>query len=213
MRRTAQYTAIVADDHQILRSGLADILAAQGNITVVAQAEDGLSAVSLAKQHQPHLMTLDIAMPFAQGISVFAEVKRWSPDTAIAVFSGITTRSLLTEFQSAGAEGIFTKRGDIAEFRDAIPTLLAGGKVISSDAASLIGAGDDKSELTLRERQILSSIAGGLTTKGIAEHLGISPKTVENHRSNIMAKLGVQSMAELLAYAIREGLFDVQNQL
>lgn len=213
MRQDKDYTAIVADDHQILRKGVADILSAQENLTVVAQAEDGLSAVALCKQHQPDLLTLDIAMPFAQGISVFAEVKRWSPQTRIAVFSGITTRALLREFLSAGADGIFTKRGDIAEFAAAIPTLLNGGKVISSDAEGIIASANEASELTLRERQILSSIANGMTTKGIAEHLGISPKTVENHRSNIMSKLGVQSMAELLAYAIREGLFDVQNQL
>ena len=213
MRDVREYTAIVADDHQILRIGLSEILSAHKNITVVAQAEDGLSAVSLAKQHQPDLLTLDIAMPYAQGISVFSEVKRWSPNTRVAVFSGITSRTLLTEFKDSGAEGIFTKRGDIEEFKNAIPILLNGGQIISSDAAAIIATGSDTYDLTMRERQILSSIASGLTTRGIAEQLSISPKTVENHRSNIMTKLGVQSMAELLAYAIREGLFDVHNQL
>ena len=213
MHDVREYTAIVADDHQILRTGLSEILSAHKNITVVAQAEDGLSAVSLAKQHQPGLLTLDIAMPYAQGISVFSEVKRWSPNTRVAVFSGITSRTLLSEFRDSGAEGIFTKRGDIEEFKSAIPILLNGGQIISSDAAAIIATGSDTYDLTIRERQILSGIASGLTTKGIAEQLGISPKTVENHRSSIMSKLGVQSMAELLAYAIREGLFDVHNQL
>ena len=213
MNAAKRYTAIVADDHPLVRRSLVDILVAQDNVDVVAQAEDGLSAVSLAKQHQPDLLTLDIAMPFAQGIAVYAEVKRWSPKTAIAVFSGITSRALLIEFHTAGAEGIFTKRGDLDEFEKAIPVLLLGGRVVSSDAAAIIGSGAETQELTLRESQILSAIADGLTTKGIAQQLGISPKTVENHRSNIMAKIGVQSMAELLAYAVREGLFDVQNQL
>jgi DNA-binding NarL/FixJ family response regulator len=207
------FTAIVADDHQLLRTGLVATLNSQPDVTVVAQAENGLSAVSLAKQHQPDLLTLDIAMPYAQGISVFSEIKRWSPKTCVAVFSGITSRGLLKELQDAGAEGIFTKRGEITEFERAIPILLNGGKVISSDAASIIGDEADHSSLTTRERQVISCIANGLTTKDIAIQLGISPKTVENHRTNIMSKLDVQSMAGLLAYAVREGLFDVQNQL
>lgn len=207
------FTSIVADDHQILRDALTALLNAQHDVRVVAQAKDGLQAVSLAKQHQPDLVTLDIAMPFAQGVSVFTEIKRWSPKTKVAVFSGITSGGLLRELRDAGADGIFTKRGDIAEFEHAIPVLLKGGKVISSDATAIIQDASDAAALTNRESQILSCIANGMTTKAIADYLGISPKTVENHRTNIMAKLNVQSMAELLAYAIREGLFDVQDQL
>ncbi|SEW40539.1 two component transcriptional regulator, LuxR family [Cognatiyoonia koreensis] len=213
MKAQANYSAIVADDHELLRHGIANILEEQGNIRVVAHASDGLSAVALTKRHQPDLLTLDIAMPFAQGISVLVEVKRWSPDTRVAVFSGITSSALLRELQDAGADGIFTKRGAISEFEQAIPILLEGGKIVSSDAAEIIAKGTETAALTKRERQIISKIASGLTTKAIAKRLGISPKTVENHRSSIMSKLGVQSMAELLAYAVREGLFDVQSQL
>ena len=192
---------------------MTEILSAHQNITVVAQADDGLTAVALAKQYQPDLLTLDIAMPYAQGISVFVEVKRWSPETRIAVFSGITSSTLLRELYDAGAEGIFTKRGAIAEFEAAIPVLLGGGRVISSDAAAIMTEGKDLAELTNRERQVVSCIVNGQTTKEIAAHLGISPKTIENHRSNIMTKLQIGSMSKLLAYAIREGLFDTQTQL
>ena len=213
MRAPRRYTAIVADDHPLVRSGLVQVLMAQGNIDVVGEAADGVAALSLARRHKPDLMTLDIAMPFAQGIAVFAEVKRWSPDTRVAVFSGITSSTLLRELVQAGAEGIFTKRGDIAEFAAAIPALLQGQSVVSSDAQGLIETAEDSPALTVRERQIMNLIANGHSTKSIAETLGISPKTIENHRTNIMTKVGVSSMAELLAYALREGLLDGQNQL
>lgn len=207
------HTAVVADDHELLRKGLKDVLQSYPGLTVVAEASDGLAAVSVTKHHQPDLLTLDIAMPFAQGVSVFAEVRRWCPQTRIAIFSGMTSGRVLQALQEAGAEGIFTKRGDMAEFERAIPVMLGGGKVVSADAADIIAAETESPGLTLREKQIISCIANGMTTKAMATHLGISPKTVENHRTNIMAKLGVQSMAELLAYAVREGFFDVQDQL
>lgn len=209
----SSYTAVVADDHPLVRQGLVQILSNHPGVTVVGEATDGLTAVSLAKQFQPDLLTLDIAMPFAQGIAVFTEVRRWTPDTRIAVFSGITSAALMRELHESGAEGIFTKRGDIAEFARAVPIILSGGRVVSSDAAEIIEGGIDKPALTPRERQILSHIANGHTTKSIAETLALSPKTIENHRANIMAKLEVSSMAELLAYALREGLLDSQTQL
>jgi len=208
-----EFTAVVADDHQLIRQGLVEMLNARANIQVVGEAADGISAVSLAKKHRPDLLTLDIAMPHAQGIAVFSEVKRWSPTTIVAVFSGVTSRALLYELHRAGAEGIFTKRGDLAEFQNAIPLLLSGRKYVSSDATGLIDVEGQSTDLTFRERQILSLIANGQTTRSIAQTLGLSPKTVENHRANIMAKLEVSSMAGLLAYALREGLLDSQTQL
>ncbi|SHH29780.1 two component transcriptional regulator, LuxR family [Cognatiyoonia sediminum] len=206
-------TAVVADDHQLIRDGLVKLLNAYRGMEVVGEADNGISAVTLAKTHKPDLMTLDIAMPHAQGIAVYTEVRRWSPDTKIAVFSGITSVALMRDLYAAGAHGMFTKRSDISEFEQSIPILLKGGRVISADAAAMIDAATETTSLSAREQQILSLIANGQTTKTIAKTLGLSPKTVENHRSNIMSKLEVGSMAELLAYALREGLLDSQNQL
>ena len=206
-------TAVVADDHQLIRDGLVKLLNAYRGIEVVGEAEDGIAAVTLANTHKPALMTLDIAMPFAQGIAVYTEVRRWSPHTKIAVFSGITSAALMRELYAAGAHGMFTKRSEISEFEQSIPILLKGGRVISADAAAMIGAAGETTALSAREPQILSLIANGQTTKTIAATLGLSPKTVENHRSSIMSKLDVGSIAELLAYALREGLLDPQNQL
>lgn len=207
------FTAVVADDHQLIRSGLVEMLNSLQGMTVVGEAVDGISAVSMAKKYKPDLMTLDIAMPYAQGIAVFTEVKRWSPYTKIAVFSGITSAGLMQELHYAGANGLFTKRGDIGEFEHAIPLLLKGGRFISSDAAEMINGASKTLGLSIREQQILSLIANGQTSKSIAQTLGLSTKTVENHRANIMTKLDVSSMAELLAFALREGLLDGQSQL
>jgi DNA-binding NarL/FixJ family response regulator len=203
----------VADDHKLLRAGIIHILTAQANIDVIAEAADGLTAIAATKRFKPDFLTLDIAMPYAQGLAVYAEVKRWSPDTRVVVFTGVTSSKLLSEIVNAGVHGLFTKRGDIEEFERAIPIILNGGKVISPDAAKLIDTAAETQELTARERQILSLICNGQSTKGIAAALSVSTKTVDNHRTNIMSKLNVRSLAELLAYALREGLLDAQREL
>lgn len=213
MIKTSQHTAVVADDHKLLRAGIVHILRSMTNVDVVAEAADGLTAIAATKRFKPDLLTLDIAMPYAQGIAVFAEVKRWSPDTRVVVFTGVTSSSLLCELVQAGVHGVFTKRGDIDEFERAIPIILKGDKVISPDARALVDVNVEKQELTVRERQIFSLICNGQSTKGIADTLSVSAKTVDNHRTNIMSKLGVRSLAELLAYALREGLLDAQREL
>ena len=211
--KVIQHTAVVADDHKLLRAGIVQILTSQMGIQVVAEAADGFNAISAVKQFKPDLLTLDIAMPYAQGVAVYSEVKRWSPYTRVVVFTGVTSSSLLCELVDAGVHGVFTKRGDIDEFSQAIPIILNGGKVISQDAAAIIDVGTNTQDLTARERQILSLICNGQSTKGIAETLSVSAKTIDNHRTNIMSKLGVRSLAELLTYALREGLLDAQREL
>jgi DNA-binding NarL/FixJ family response regulator len=208
-----KYTAVVADDHKLLRAGIMQILSSLSEIEIVAEATDGLATIVAAKKYKPDLLTLDIAMPHAQGISVVTEVQRWSPGTRIVIFTGITSANLLNEMVHAGVHGIFTKRGDITEFEEAIPTILRGGTVLSSDARAITVNADIELTLTKRERQILSQICAGHSTKQIAETFSISVKTVENHRASLMAKLNVRSLAELLAYAVREGLLNPQRHL
>ena len=209
----SKYTAVVADDHKLLRAGIIQILTSMPQIEVVDEAADGLSAISSAKRHKPDLLTLDIAMPHAQGISVVTEVQRWSPATRIVVLTGFTSASLIREMMDAGVQGVFTKRGDITEFEQAIPAVLSGETVFSSDVTAITDNAGDDGSLTNRERQILSHICDGRSTKQIAESFSISVKTVDNHRANLMSKLGVHSLAELLAYAVREGLMNPQRHL
>ena len=191
----------------MIRQGLAGILASSG-LEVVAEAEDGLQAIAQARAHRPDLMTLDIAMPYARGIEVFVEVRRWCPDTRIVVFSGMTSRGLLAELDGAGADGIFSKAGSMDAFADALPRVMAGRRVIGEEVRAALEEAAELERLTTRERQIVSLVAGGMTNREIAERLGVSVKTVDNHRTNLMRKLGVNSVAGLISHALREGLLD-----
>ena len=96
-------TAVIADDHALIRQGITQILTSAG-LTVVAEAENGLEAVAQVRSHEPDLLTLDIAMPYARGIEVFGEARRWSPDTRIVVFSGMTSAALIGELATAGGK-------------------------------------------------------------------------------------------------------------
>lgn len=206
-------TAVIADDHALMRAGIAQILSDFCSMEVVGQAEDGLRAIAMVRQHKPQLLTLDIAMPYAQGIEIFAEARRWSPDTKIVVFTGMTSAGLLAELVSSGVDGLFMKRGDMEVFQKSIPLILQGGVVIAPEVKAFLDENPDSTELTARERQILSLVASGNSNKEIAERLGVSAKTVDNHRTNMMRKLDVHSVAELLSYALREGLLGAHKEI
>ncbi|MEL0438022.1 response regulator transcription factor [Phycobacter sp. K97] len=205
-------TAVIADDHALIRLGIAQILTSAG-LTVVGEAENGLEAVAQVRSHQPALLTLDIAMPYARGIEVFGEARRWSPATKIIVFSGLTSSGLVRELNDANADGIFLKRGDVAQFAEAVPRVLAGERIVCAEAQEMLLTENETAELTMRERQILSLLAQGFANKAISLRLGVSIKTVDNHRTNLMRKLGAHSMAELLAFALREGLLDSSREI
>ena len=129
-------TAIVADDHKLLRDGIKQILESLDGISIVAEARDGLEAISLVRQHKPGLLTLDMAMPYAQGLEIYEEVRRWSPDTRIIVFTGLTSLGLLSELVTAGVDGLFAKRGDPDKLRESVPVILSGGSVYLLQAAT-----------------------------------------------------------------------------
>ena len=200
-------TAVVADDHPLIRNALAMILENAG-VLLIGEAEDGLQTIAKARAMQPDLVILDIAMPLANGINVFAEVRRWSPKTRIIIFSGMTSAGLFQELITAGADAIFFKRGDMEAFAAAIPAVLAGHRVIAPEVSELLAQNPDPDSLTLRERQILNLICQGLTNRQIAEQLGVSPKTIDNHRTSLMRKVGVSSVAALFAFAARRGLLE-----
>lgn len=204
-------TAVIADDHALIRQGIYQILISAG-VDVVAEASDGLEAIAMVRSHQPTLLTLDIAMPYSRGIEVFGEARRWSQDTRIIVFSGITSTGLLSKLADAGADAIFLKRGELKAFSDAIPRIIDGERLYGPGVAELVETSQNTNSLTAREHQILSLIAQGLNNRGIAGRLGLSAKTIDNHRTNLMRKVEVHSIAELLAYALREGLLDANRE-
>ncbi|MEO0463222.1 MAG: response regulator transcription factor [Pseudomonadota bacterium] len=207
------HTAIIADDHAIVRRSLAGILDEMGNVTLVAEAANGIETIALVKEHRPDLLLLDAAMPLARGVQVYAEARRWSPDTRIIVVTGFTSTSMLADWLAAGVDGLFLKSAEPDEMRTGFTQVLAGGKFVSHEVADKLAAEPEREELTDREREVLALIAAGHQNVAIGEQLCISPKTVEKHRASLMAKLQVNSVSGLLTLALREGLLDELRQL
>lgn len=211
-------TAIIADDHQIVRQGLRSALQKPGLVTpkgisVVAEASNGFEAIAAVKIHKPDLLLLDIVMPLASGAEAVLDVQRWSPDTHIVILTGINAPGLLAQLLEANVAGIFSKGDDLNELYQKLPLILCGGHYIADSFQKVLQAQQNTPALTARERQVLNMIVAGKTNKEIAQQLVISPKTVDKHRTSLMDKLDVHSVAELLAYAFREGLIDTDHLL
>jgi DNA-binding NarL/FixJ family response regulator len=205
-------TAVIADDHAVVRNGIREVLARIANLRIVAECRNGLEAIAAVKKHSPDLLVLDAAMPLARGVEVFADVRRWSPETRVALFTGFTSVGMLADWLSAGVDGLFLKSGPMEELQAGLVILLEGGNYVSRDVADML-ENVALHDMTGREREVLALIASGHANTSIAERLHISPKTVEKHRASLMAKLGVHSVAELMVYALREGLLEDKKQL
>ena len=210
---TEKYTVVLADDHQIVRDGLRISLEKPGvvnlqGLEVVAEADNGFKAIAEAKTHRPHLLILDIAMPMAGGAEVLVDIRRWSPNTAIVVLTGISAPGLISSLLESGVEGMFSKGAPLDELYQKLPLILRGGRYIADEFESILTSHLGTLQLTERERQTLNMIVAGKSNKEMAELLSISPKTVDKHRTSLMNKLGVHSVAELMSLALKEGLID-----
>lgn len=206
-----RYRAVIADDHEIVRHGLRLALEKPGLITpdgieIVAEAENGFVALAAVKQHQPDLLMLDIAMPLAGGAEVIGDIRRWSPGTRIVILTGINAPGLICNLLDAGVEGMFSKGQSMDELYEKLPLILHGGRCIAQPFVDTLESRESARSLTERERQTLNMIIAGKTNREIAEAMAISAKTVDKHRTSLMQKLDVHSIAELMAYALREGL-------
>jgi DNA-binding NarL/FixJ family response regulator len=213
MPERKRHYAIVADDHAIVRAGLKDALERPGLITpegleVVAEAANGIEAISAVRQHKPDLLMLDVQMPLAGGVEVLIEVRRWSPDTKVVVMTGVTASGLVSSLVEAGVDGLFSKADDNTEMYQRLPGILKGRPYIAASFLEILDNAADPGLLTGRERQILNLTLAGQSNKEVAAALGISIKTVDKHRTSMMQKIGVHSVPQLMAYALREGLID-----
>ncbi|MEO0464627.1 MAG: response regulator transcription factor [Pseudomonadota bacterium] len=206
-------TVVVADDHALIRQASVQIISLIPGTKVVAEATDGLDAITQARKFKPDMLVLDHAMPLAKGIEVVAEVRRWCPDTNIVVMTGLTAQSLLADFMARGVDGLLLKSCDADEIRRCFEVVLAGHQYAADEVRRILKESLETQKLSAREGEVLSLVATGATNAEIAERLGISVKTVEKHRASLMRKLGVNSLAELLAFALREGYLDAQKQL
>jgi Response regulator containing a CheY-like receiver domain and an HTH DNA-binding domain len=213
-----RFQCIIADDHAIVRQGLRSVLEAPGmieedGIEVVAEAANGIETIAELRRLHPHLLLLDVQMPFAGGAEVALEARRWSPQTRIVVLTGITAPGKLAELVDLGVDGLFSKASDNAGLYAALPRILRGGRVIAPEVQATIAEAPEQSTLSARERQVLNMIAMGRSNRDMAAILGISAKTVDRHRTNLMQKLAVHSVAQLIALALREGLIDGSDAL
>ena len=207
---------LIADDHKILREGLKSLLEKQPEFAVVAEAQDGLSAISEAKKHKPDIAILDIGMPDLNGIEVTRRIRSEMAETRVIALSMHADRRFVMGILEAGANGYLLKDSAFAELITAVTAVAKGKMYLSPSIAETVVKNsleklDQKDEgssvlLCGREREVLQMIAEGKSTKEIALKLFVSTKTVETHRKQIMDKLNIRTVAGLTKYAIREGL-------
>ncbi len=213
---------LIADDHVIVREGLRTLLEAQPDIQIVEEATDGEEAVNKTKEVQPDIVLMDITMPGMSGIEATCQIKQQNPDVRILALTMHESDEYFFKMLEAGASGYFVKGGSSSELVSALRAVWKGdvfiyptmAKKLLNDYLNRVGAGQDKKYydgLTDREREILKLIAEGHTNQEIAELLVLSTATVQTHRANIMAKLGLHSRTELIKYAIRRGFITLDT--
>ncbi len=206
---------LVADDHTVVRQGLVGLLSAGGEFEVVAEAKDGHEAVDKATQTRPDVVILDVAMPRLDGFEAARRIKKALPSVRILALTMHDDEEYVLRMVRAGVSGYLVKDTAAAELQQAIRALRSGKGYFGPQAAKALAethqAGraipeNPYSRLTDREREVLHLVIEGKTNAQVAAILFISPKTVDNHRTHVMEKLGVHSTAELMRFAARHGL-------
>lgn len=211
-----QFTIVIAEEQTLVREGLRSLLSADERYVVIGEAEDGLQAVRYAKKLKPDLVLVNLSMPKLNGPSAIREIKRNSPKPKIIALTLNTSDEFILGAFNAGADGYCLKNDTRVELLTAVRRVLEGKKYLSPEISEKVLNGylDRKAEsetatwddLTPREAEVLKLVAEGHTSPEIGSYLGISPKTVDRHRANMMKKLDLHTAAALTAYAIKKGL-------
>lgn len=201
---------VIADDHSVVRRGLAMFLAADADLEVVGQAANGAEAIRLAREARPDLVLMDMLMPVMDGIAATAAIRRELPDTEVLALTSVLEDDKVTGAIRAGAIGYLLKSTDADELGRAIKAAAAGQVQLSPEAAQRllreVRAPESPETLTERETDVLRLVATGGSNKEIARELSIGEKTVKAHVSSILAKLGLQSRTQAALHAVRIGL-------
>ena len=215
---------LIVDDHPMFREGLKSIIAQNPELEVVGETGEGKAALEMAKSLRPDLVVLDISLPDVSGIDLSRELKGILPETQTLIVSMHAKIDYITSAFQAGAKGYVVKDAPSEKILQALDLVSRGEYFLDSSIASqvverLAQGSEPRAKisdavydiLTPREQEIMRLIVEGQSVKLIADRLYISTKTVENHRSNIMAKLGLHSTLELVRYAARLGLIDLER--
>lgn len=207
----------VADDHNLVRQGIVSLLTQINGIKVVGQAATGSEAVELARKLTPDVVVMDITMPNLNGIEATMQIHNLGLSTRVIILSMHVDSALVRQALRAGVNGYLLKQSITEELPIAIQAAMNGNTYLTPEISTLFinqtdiaSSTDPFDTLTIRERQVLRLVAEGNTNTAMANHLGISVKTIEKHRANLMAKLSVNDTAGLVRAAIRHKLISIE---
>ncbi len=218
------FRILIADDHEIVRRGIRTLLQGHEGWEIVAEAVDGVDAVTKAMQLKPELVLLDIKMPRLNGLEATRQILQQEPRTLVLVLTVDESEHVFREALKAGAKGFLRKSDAARRLRAAVEALQRGqmfvtsqtqedpleGRLLERSSVALARVG--RNRLTPRELEIVQFLAQGKTSKEVSALLGISVKTTETHRSNIMRKLNFHSVSQLVMYAVRNNLLTVPQE-
>ncbi len=218
-------TVLLSEDHMVVREGLRSLLEAEGDIAVVGEAATGHEAVLLARRLRPHVVVMDIAMPELNGLEATRQIRKEAPETRVLVLSAHGDEGYLEQMLSMGVAGYLLKQASAHVLSEAVRTIAKGKTYFSPGIARRVRAprgpvsdhaqaeAGRQAKLTSREVEVLQLIAEGRANKQVAAVLGISLKTVEKHRQNLMERLNIHNTAGLTRYAISAGVVESSVQL
>ncbi len=210
-------TVVIADDHAVVRDGLRMILEKAGDIRVVGEAADGISAFRMAQSLGPQVIIMDISMPGMTGIEAVREILQFNPDSRVVILSMHAGGEYVTRAFQAGASGFLVKEAAGSDVVEAVRAVAAGRKYMSASLTDVMIEAFSKGQsapsapagldlLSPREREILKLVAEGRSSGEVGELLCISPKTVDTYRSRLMQKLGISDLPALVKFAVKTGL-------
>ena len=204
--QAARTTIVIADDHPLIRAGMASLLQSEGSFMLLGQAEDGAQAVELYARLRPAVLLMDMSMPGCDGVEATLRIRRQHPDARIVILSAHEGDEVVHRAMQAGASGYLLKNAPFAELLVCIASVLEGRKYLAPRLSAKLAGRVHGSDLSTREHEILAHLATGMSNKLIARVAGIGVGTVKFHINNILAKLDAVSRTEAVMVASRRGI-------
>ena len=209
MKSAARIRVLIADDHTIVRAGLAALLGTERDLEIVGQAKNGIEAVRETLRLSPDVVIMDLMMPKKDGVEATAEIAAKAPTAKVILLTTFGTSDGIAHALQNGARGAILKNADNAQLASAIRKVAAGGQYLSPEIRQQLAADPPLPDLTPRQREILSSMVRGFTDRDIARQLGIRQDGVNDHVSAILQKLNAANRTEAVAVALRKHLLKI----